>query len=103
MLKFLPLAIAIIYCAHAGVSFFGSYCPVVMSWLTNAGLMWCPLLFLASYGRGFCIIHRFIIAYDTLACLIVHFGLTGGFVDLAVFASGLVIIVAAFRKLKTCK
>ena len=102
LLKFTPWLFACAFCVSAGLRSLRLCSPSVLDELLGSGVLWFPLLLLASYERGYCVWHRMLIAYDMLMSLFSRHVLPV-WADALLFFSGLLVCIVSYFRLKKCK
>lgn len=102
LLKFTPWLFACAFCVFAGMRLHGIHDPGILDELVFSGVLWFPLLLLASYECGFCVWHRLVIAYDILMSLFARYALPA-WADALLLFFGLFVCIVSYFRLKKCK
>lgn len=83
LLAYTPVVICVVLTFYTGMRAFGYTSRNIVTFFANVGLFWAPYLFIASLYRGFCRLHRIIIAFDLLVGLLIYVELWLGFPAIA--------------------
>lgn len=103
-IKYLPLVCTVLMTVHIGLLLFGVYEPITVS-LTC--LLMALLLVLLSVKFGFCILHKLMLLYMSVAfvCICLQnldmFGCMLKFARIIMFIAGVVLIIFALKKKET--
>lgn len=101
LLKMMPWIFACAFCLSSGLRALHVSSFRMLDAFLCAGVLWLPLLFLASYERGYCIWHRILIGYDVAVSFLARMPLPG-WVDHVAFVVGLYVCIVAYNRLKKC-
>lgn len=71
LLKYTPVAVGLLQMLYCWFRAADIRIGAVADILASSGLLWMPLLYCSSIGRGFCRCHRILITYDTIVSVYV--------------------------------